>query len=132
MRLTEELILLMLNEETGYLEMEPGWTFSCVIAGSVIADLAMENRIDTDLEKAVLIDPTPVGDELLDPALEEFVKAKKTHDAQYWVEKNTKRADEILTRTLERLVEKKVLNYEAGGFWSLTKEIKRSKIYPAG
>ncbi|MXY91442.1 MAG: cytochrome P450 [Gammaproteobacteria bacterium] len=131
MRLTEELILLMLNEDTGYLEMEPGWTFSCVIAGSVIADLAMENRIDADLEKAILIDPTPVGDDLLDPTLDEFAKAKNTHDAQYWVEKNTRRADEILTQTLQRLVNKKVLNYETGGFWSLTKEVKRSKTYPA-
>ncbi|MYI00993.1 MAG: GPP34 family phosphoprotein, partial [Gammaproteobacteria bacterium] len=103
MRLTEELILLMLNEDTGYLEMEPGWAFSCVIAGSVIADLAMENRIDTDLEKAILIDPTPVGDDLLDPTLDEFAKAKNTHDAQYWVEKNTRSADEILTKTRQRL-----------------------------
>ena len=130
MRLTEELILLMLNEQTGYLEMEPGWKFSCVIAGSVIADLALENRIDTDIEKAILIDSTPTGDELLDPTLEEFAKAGKSHDAQYWVEKNTKRADEILTRTLNRLVEKNILNYETGGFWSLTNEVKRLKSYP--
>ncbi len=27
MRLTEELILLMLNEQSGYLEMVPGWDF---------------------------------------------------------------------------------------------------------
>ena len=47
-RLTEELILLMLNEQSGYLEMVPGWDFSCVMAGAVIADLALESRIDTD------------------------------------------------------------------------------------
>ena len=44
-RLTEELILLMLNEQSGYLEMVPGWDFSCVMAGAVIADLALESRI---------------------------------------------------------------------------------------
>lgn len=130
MRLTEELILLMLNEQTGYLEMEPGWKFSCVIAGSVIADLAMENRIDTDLTNAHLIDSTPTGDELLDPTLKEFAEAKETFDAQYWIEKNTARAEAILTRTLERLVEKKVLNYQSGGFWSLTKDVMRSRTYP--
>ena len=32
-------------------------------------DLALENRIDTDLEKLILIDATPVGDNLLDETL---------------------------------------------------------------
>ena len=130
MRLTEELILLMLNEQTGYLELEPGWKFSCVIAGSVIADLALENRIDTDLTDAHLIDATPTGDELLDPTLKEFAEAESAFDAQYWIEKNTSRAEEILALTLERLVEKKVLDYESGGFWSLTPAVSRSKTYP--
>ena len=45
-RLAEELILLMLNERSGYLEMVPGWAFSCVMAGAVIADLTLE-RIES-------------------------------------------------------------------------------------
>ena len=65
-RLAEELILLMLNEQSGYLEMVPGWSFSCVMAGSVIADLALEDRIDSDLNRLYLVDPTPIGDKLLD------------------------------------------------------------------
>ncbi len=32
-------------------------------------DLALENRIDTDLEQLILVDSTPVGDDLLDPTL---------------------------------------------------------------
>ena len=56
-RLTEELVLLMLDEQSGYIEMVPGWNFSCVMAGAVIADLALKNRIDTDLEALHLIDP---------------------------------------------------------------------------
>ena len=60
-RLTEELVLLMLDESSGYIEMVPGWDFSCVMAGAVIADLALENRIDTDLEALHLIDPTPTA-----------------------------------------------------------------------
>ena len=42
MRLTEELILLMLDEQSGYLGMVPDWDFSCVMAGAVIADLTLE------------------------------------------------------------------------------------------
>ena len=130
-RLTEELILLMLDESSGYLEMVPGWDFSCVMAGAVIADLALENRIDTDLESLYLLDATPTGDVLLDPTLEEISNAKDHSDTQYWVERNTVRAEDIVTLTLERLVEKGVLDYEAGGFWTLSRSVSRSGLYPS-
>ena len=61
MRLAEELVLLLLNEESGYLEQVSGWNLSCVLAGAVLADLAFESRIDTDLESLTLLDDTPVG-----------------------------------------------------------------------
>ena len=130
-RLTEELILLMLNESSGYLEMVPGWDFSCVLAAAVIADLALENRIDTDLRSLYLIDAKPTGDSLLDPTLEEIAKAEKTSDTQYWIERNTLRAEEIVTLTLERLVEKGVLDYESGGFWTRSRSVSRSGVYPS-
>lgn len=38
-RLTEELVLLMLDEQNGYIEMVPGWNFPCVMAGAVIAEI---------------------------------------------------------------------------------------------
>ena len=130
-RLTEELILLMLDESSGYLEMVPGWDFSCVMAGAVIADLALENRIDTDLQSLYLVDSTPTGDRLLDPTLEEINKAKDRSDTQYWIEKTTVRSEEIVSLTLERLVDKGVLDYESGGFWTLSRSVSRSGMYPS-
>ena len=130
-RLTEELILLMLDESSGYLEMVPGWDFSCVLAAAVVADLALENRIDTDLQSLYLIDSTPTGDSLLDPTLEEIAKAEKPSDTQYWIERNTVRAEEIVTLTLERLVDKGVLDYESGGFWTRSRSVSRSGVYPS-
>ncbi len=131
MRLTEELILLMLNESSGYLEMVPGWDFSCVMAGAVIADLALEDRIDTDLQSLYLLDATPTGDGLLDPTLEEISKSEDRSDTQFWVERNTSRAEEIVTLTLQRLVDKGVLEYESGGFWTLSRSVSRSGMYPS-
>ena len=106
MRLTEELILLMLDERSGYLSMVPGWDFACVMAGAVIADLALEGRIDTDLEALHLIDATPTGDVLLDPTLLEMSEQREASSTQYWIERNTARSEEIVTVTLERLVER--------------------------
>ena len=92
MRLTEELVLLMLDEQSGYLEMVPGWDFSCVMAGAVIADFALEFRIDTDLDSLRLIDATPTGDSMLDPTLKEISESQDTFSTQYWIEKNTTRS----------------------------------------
>ena len=128
-RLAEELILLMLNEQSGYLEMVPGWNFSCVMAGAVIADLALEGRIDSDLDGLYLTDPTPTGDSLLDPTLKDIAESRETSDTQFWIERTASRSDEIVTTTLDRLVERKILDYESGGFWGLSRSVSRSGTY---
>ena len=131
--LAEELILLMLNEETGYLEMVPGWDFACVMAGAVIAGLSLEGRIDTDLESLRLLDATPTGDELLDPTLAEIAKSKQSSNAQYWIERiAASGAEEIVNTSLGRLVQTGILDYESGGFWTLSREVSRSHSYSSG
>lgn len=131
MRLTEELLVLLLNEQSGYLEVGTGWNFSCVIAGSILAELALENRIDTDLDELHLLDSTPTGDELLDPTLQGISESKESLDTQYWIEKNTGRSEEIVALTLQRLVDKGILDYQIGGYWSLSRSVARSKTYQA-
>ena len=130
MRLTEELILLMLDEQSGYLGMVPDWDFSCVMSGAVIADLTLENRIDADLNSLHLIDDTPTGDPMLDPTLEKISEEEDVFNTQYWIEKNTPRSEDIVEMTLERLSEKGVLEFHSGGFWSLSRSVSRDKAYP--
>ena len=126
MRLAEELILLLLDEKSGYLEQLHGWSLSCVLAGAVLADLSLERRIDTDLESLVVVDSTPTGDELLDPVLQQIVADSTTRGAQYWVEKTSVRSDDVLDQVFERLVANKILNQELGGFWSLHRNVART------
>ena len=130
MRLAEETILLLLDEDTGYLVPLPEWKLACVLAGAVLMDLALENRIDTDPEKLMLINGSHTGDELLDPFLGDIVFETEERSPQYWVEKLAPRAGEIYERTLERLAEKGILNFEAGGFWTLTSRVGASGRYP--
>jgi len=129
-RIAEELILLMLDEQSGYLEMVPNWNFSCVMAGAVLADLALERRIETDLERLYLVDPTPTGDELLDPTLKDIAESDEKSDAQFWIERNTRQSDEIVAAALERLVERNILTHESGGFWGLSRSVARSGTFP--
>ena len=131
LRLSEELILLMLDEDSGYLEMVPGWDFACVMAGAVVAGLSLAGRLDTDLESLRLLDSTPTGDPMLDPTLAEVSKSKAMHNAQYWIERiATAGADEIVTASLDRLVDRGILSYESGGFWTLSRTVARTGRYP--
>ena len=129
-RIAEELILLMLDEQSGYLEMVPGWDFSCVMAGAVLADLALERRIETDLERLYLVDSNPTGDDLLDPTLKDIAASEEKSDAQFWIERNTRHADEIVAATLDRLVARNILTHQTGGFWGLSRDVSRSGTYP--
>ncbi len=131
MRLAEEVVLLLLNEESGYLEHVGGWNMACAIAGSVLADLALDFRIDTDLDALTLLDATETGDELLDPVLAQIAAAPPPNqNAQYWIEKTAGRADWVIETVLNRLVENNILDHDSGGFWSLNRQISRTGAYP--
>ena len=120
MRLTEEIILLLLNENSGYLEQIAGWNLSCVLAGTVLADLDLESRIDTASDSLLVEDATPVGDDILDPVLASIVGYPEPRTVNYWVEKIAITSDEILDHALNRLVEHGILDFANGGFWSLS------------
>ena len=125
LRFAEEIILLMLHDDDGKFAHVPSWSVDRALAGAVLMDLALENRIDTDTENLVLVDPTPVGDSLLDSTLAE-IAAGEQRDARYWVEETAKKADEIREESLNRLVAAGVLEPQEDRFlW-----VFRSRRYP--
>ena len=126
MRLVEELALLLLNEESGYMEQVAGWNLSCALAGALLADLSLEFRIDMDLDSLTLLDSKPTGDELLDSVLTDIAADPGRRTVQYWVEKNAPASDGVLEKTLEGLVTKGVLTHTTGGFWSLSRDVSRA------
>ncbi len=128
--LAEELVLLLLSENTGYLDIAPGWELYCAMAGAVIADLALQGRIDTDTNSLFLVDSTPTDDEILNSILDKIEKSERNHDTQYWIERSASQSDEIISKALERLVNLGILVQEAGSFWGLNREILRSGNYP--
>ena len=69
-RFAEELLLLILDNDDGDIVASmPPRSLNTLLAGALLMDLALENRIDSDLEQVTLVDATPVGDNLLDPVL---------------------------------------------------------------
>ena len=92
LRFPEELMLLILDDENGRFARVPDQSLRYALAGGVLMDLAMENRIDTDPERLVLVDSTPVQDSLLDPTLADISQTDETHDARFWVERTAIRS----------------------------------------
>ena len=103
LRIVEEIIMLLLRDEDGRFLHVPNWSMDYAIAGGVLMDLAMENRIDTDLENLMLVDATPVGDSLLDPTLTEIEEREK-NNTRFWVEHTAQNAYAIREEALSRLI----------------------------
>ena len=102
LRFAEEIMLLMLNDDGGFVNVPPA-SLNHALAGGVLMDLALENRIDTDLQQLLLLDSTPVGDSLLDSTLAD-IGALSDRSTRFWVERTAQRADEIREDALSRLV----------------------------
>ena len=130
MRFAEQLLLLLHSQDTGYFVPIPEWRMSCALAGAVLMDLAMEDRIDSDVETLTVVDTTPTGDSLLDPSLEDLASEDTVHPPQYWVERLARRGDRISDEAIERLVQKGIFESDAGGFWTLSKKVTRTGRYP--
>lgn len=110
LRCVEEIVLLLIREDGSFVDV-PSWSIDYAIAGSVLMDLALLNRIDTDLESLVLVNDSPVGDDLLDPTLAE-IAAGRPLNTRYWVIHTAQRAKKIRERTLSRLVAHGILDYQ--------------------
>ena len=80
------------------------------LAGSVLLDLTLESRIDMGPERLFVLDPEPVGDDLLDPMLARIVQSSETHDAGHWIRQAVAQAGDTFERSAGRLVGRGILD----------------------
>ena len=127
--LPEELVLMLLNEESGYFHQVPGWDLNCAIVGAVLAELSLLSRIDTDMESLFVVDGTETGDSVLDPILKEIAGQPTQRNAQYWIERLAPRAESIIDSTLDRLTDLKILKHHDGDFWTLAPNVGQMEVF---
>src|SRR5579862_1404356 len=65
----EEMVLLQLDETQGGFAELPQAAADIVLAGAAMMELALQNRVDADLERLFVVDGGPTGDAMLDDAL---------------------------------------------------------------
>lgn len=126
LRFPEEILLLLLDDESGKMSGLRDWSLKYALTGAVLMDLALEGRIDSDLQHMVLVDSTPLNDDLLDPLLAEIAADKELHAVRFWLEKLSSHAKDIQERALERLVSNGILKRQEDLFlW-----VFKSRSYP--
>ena len=127
--LTDELILMLIDEQGGYFHQVPGWRLNCAVVGGVLAELSFRSRLDSDLTSLYVVDRAETGDPVLDPILKEIADEPGQHKARYWIERLAPRAESIVDLTLERLVQRGILQHHEGEFWTLAPSVMHGQRY---
>lgn len=114
LHLHEEVLLLALDDEKGTIHF--GATWQQAAAGAMIAELLLAGRIrasDDKKPRLEVVDPTPLGDPVLDAALETMAAAGKPKRGTAWVQKLGNQG-KLKQRIADELVRKGVLRAEEG------------------
>ena len=112
----EEITLLLLDDTQGRFVDLPLSASDVVIAGAALMDLALANRIDTDLERLSVVDAKPTGDDILDDALTRLAQPAQELTISSAVEGLAAFADGYKDKALKRLVAHKILREQSGRF----------------
>lgn len=124
----EEIMLLLLDDEEGEMASIDAWMLKCILAGAVLMDLALRNRIDTDLEHLFVIDTAPTGDASLDTTLAILAAEQEAprRSAKSWIEQIASDGENFAQIALNRLVARGILVQRDNRFlWRL-----QSRTYP--
>ena len=103
--LAEEFTLLALDDRSGAFLRTKEYALELGTAGSVLMDLALHDRIDSDLQRLVVVDDASTGDDILDPVLRELGRSKDALSVRHWLLQFA-RVPFLQQRALERLVER--------------------------
>lgn len=115
----EETTLLLLDDQSGEFVDMPVSGFGTVIAGAALMDLAMHNRVDTDLEKLTVVDKAPTGDAILDDALallgqeDAGGEGMRILDA---IDRVARKSQDYAAEALKRLTANGILREDSGRF----------------
>ncbi len=82
--ITDSILLLLENEDGIFLPTQSD-TVKSVLAGAVLIDLSLADRIDTDLQTLMVLDETPTGNVLMDGILSKIAAHAETSDTQHWI-----------------------------------------------
>jgi golgi phosphoprotein 3 len=124
--MVDEIVLLRLDDTHGTLIDLPLSAADVVLAGAALMDLALRNRIDSDLERLIVVDPGPTGDDILDDVLTRLAAAEGELTTAGAIERITLNARQYHQKAMQHLLDKGILHERDGRFlW-----VFRTRRYP--
>lgn len=106
----EELLLLAHDEKTGlFHDLNDAMP---ALAGAVLMELAIRDRIDTDLDKLMVVDRMPTGEPVLDRVLAQMASEPGIHSTDAWIDFLKHNGPDIHDAALARLIERGILRRE--------------------
>jgi hypothetical protein len=112
----EEIVLLQLDDSQGRFVNLPLSAADVVLAGAALMELALANRVDSDLSQLILVDATPTGDEILDDVLRQLAEPGADLNATAALERISGNGEKYQDIALKRLIAKGILREEEGRF----------------
>lgn len=112
---SEELFLLAIQDAQGTLMGSVSGYLRYGLAGAILADLALREKIGLDEKKHISLRQGPLtGEPLLDEAIEQIRASNQEHKAAGWI--NRLGTAKLMNRVADRLIERGVLTREKKHF----------------
>ncbi|WP_291322868.1 GPP34 family phosphoprotein [Desulfonatronospira sp.] len=108
----EEILLLTLDDNRGAFYPMPESAMRTALAGALLMELAVADRIDTDMHSLMVVNTEPVGDALIDVILERLKAEPAGRNTSEWLGEIALQEKDLKEKVLQRLVDKKVLKVE--------------------
>jgi len=126
LNIAEEFLLLALDDEKGVICNQPFMGLEFGLAGAVLMELSLMNRIAADKEHLEILDDSATGNQIFDDALAMIKDMEEEEDAKFWVWKLGIHIQEIKDYFINHLIELGILEKkEKNILW-----IYRRKCYP--
>src|SRR5687768_970046 len=110
----EEFLLLTLrDEEGGFVDILPQASAAGFV-GAAIMELALQSRVDSDLEKIWVVDKTPIGEACVDIVLAKIAAPGFDPATDRLIDQLVDTGPEVRELALKRLVDRKILTVSEG------------------
>jgi hypothetical protein len=114
LKLYEELFLLSINDAKGELVGASSSYLPYGLAGAILAELALQGKVQLADNRLAVLDAHPTGDELLDDALAAIAASDKPRKLTHWI--NVASGNKLQKRVVQRLVAQNAIRVEKKRF----------------
>lgn len=108
--LPEELLLIALDDDKGTFVQMPMMALDYSLAGALIMELALQERVGIKDEKLYLQDDTDLNDVVYNKLLQMVTAETENKSVKFWIEKINFEFGDLKQEILQKLIDKKNIN----------------------